>query len=72
MRAAASVTEDTATHPKSGEEEKCLFAECNESGTVIGPIWGTSDKSRKRALASLTEECECPANYHYDEDADAA
>ena len=67
-RAPASVTEDTAEHSKSGEDEKCIFAECQETNIVVGPIWGTSDASRKRALAQLTEECGCGARYHYDED----
>lgn len=67
-RTSASVTEDTAAHPKSGEEEKCIFVECGESGVVVGPVWGTNDASRKRALAQLTEECGCGARYHYDED----
>lgn len=45
-----------------------MFAECSEGIAIAGPIWGTNDASRKRALAQLTDECDCGATHHYDED----
>lgn len=67
-RAPARVVEDTSVHPRSGKEQACVFAECSEGIAIAGPIWGTNDASRKRALAQLTDECDCGATHHYDED----
>jgi hypothetical protein len=52
-----------------GYGQDCVYATCNESGDVVGPIWGHGDNSVKRALATLTEECSCGADFHLSEEA---
>jgi NADH:ubiquinone oxidoreductase subunit E len=42
----------------------CVFAYCQSSGNQIGPIWGHSDQSIRKALAELTCRCDCPAKFH--------
>ena len=43
---------------EDGREQDCVYATCEDSGATCGPIWGHSDASVKRALATLSEECE--------------
>jgi hypothetical protein len=54
----------TSEKNDEGKRQTCVFAQCHFSGNGVGPIWGHSDASVKRALATLTEECDCPAQYH--------
>jgi hypothetical protein len=42
----------------------CVFVTCTRSSQRVGPTWGHSDASLRRALATLTAECECRASYH--------
>lgn len=48
----------------NGIELDCVFATCNTSERVVGPIWGDGQASVKRALATLTDECNCGADFH--------
>lgn len=50
-----------------GYETPCVYARCHESEYCCGPIWGDGPESVKRALATLTEECECGATFHKEE-----
>lgn len=45
-------------------EQRCVYAWCHFTDIKVGPIWGHSKRSVKRALATLTEECDCPARFH--------
>jgi len=47
-----------------GHKQPCVFAECHASSSMTGPVWGHGEASVRRALAQLSTECECPANYH--------
>ncbi len=51
-------------HDDSKIPRECVYARCLDSGCKVGPIWGHGDRSVKRALASLTENCECGARFH--------
>lgn len=44
--------------------QTCVYAECDMGGTVVGPFWGHTDSTIKKALATLTQECDCPAKFH--------
>ena len=59
----ATVYFSTATNDR-GREQECVFATCLASGAEVGPIWGTGEDSVLRALATLTEECGCGAQFH--------
>jgi hypothetical protein len=56
--------EHTVEEDDEGRERACVYATCDASGDEVGPIWGDSEASVKRALATLTEECSCGADYH--------
>ena len=43
---------------EEGVPVPCIYAECEDTGESIGPIWGHGDASRKRALATLAEKCD--------------
>ena len=47
-----------------GIEVDCVYVTCTRSGDEVGPIWGHSEASVKRALATLSEECSCGAGFH--------
>jgi len=49
---------------EKGRKQICVYAECDMSGTAAGPIWGHTDGAVKKALATLTQECDCPAKFH--------
>jgi hypothetical protein len=53
-----------------GYEQVCVFAACLVSGSRVGPVWGDSRASVLRALATLTEECRCGAQFHKCQDGD--
>jgi len=54
----------TSEKNDEGKRQNCVYAQCHLSGYSVGPIWGHKDASVKRALATLTEECDCPARFH--------
>lgn len=58
----------TSAENEDGRERECLFATCLESEDRVGPVWGQSEASVKRALAQLTEECSCGAQWHEEDD----
>ena len=47
-----------------GNRQLCVYAECQMVGTMVGPTWGHTESSVRRALAELTAECECGAKFH--------
>lgn len=49
---------------EDGEKQLCVFAQCHYSGHVHGPIWGHSDASVRRCLASMKNECPCGRRFH--------
>lgn len=49
---------------ESGHNQLCVYAECQVGGSVVGPIWGHAERSVKKALATLTRDCDCPARFH--------
>ena len=49
---------------EDGHKQICVFVECSFSGCQAGPVWGHSDQSIRRALATLSKECDCPAKFH--------
>jgi hypothetical protein len=42
----------------------CVYASCDLGGTLVGPVWGHSDRSVKRVTAELSQKCDCPAKFH--------
>lgn len=61
---APSVVEYTSSANDDGNDQLCIYAECTWSGERVGPIWGHTEKSMRRALATLTTQCDCPARFH--------
>lgn len=49
---------------EKGHRQICVYVECELGGAVVGPIWGHTDGAIKKALATLTQECDCPAKFH--------
>jgi hypothetical protein len=45
-------------------DQPCIYVWCQFTDIKIGPVWGHGDASVKRALATLTKECDCPARFH--------
>jgi len=66
-RQAARITYTTEQNDR-GESKPCVYAECLESENTVGPVWGDGEPSVRRALATLTSECDCGARYHYDDE----
>lgn len=48
----------------NGNDQNCVYAMCHGSGVNVGPIWGHTTAAVKRVLATLTENCDCPAEFH--------
>lgn len=67
MRAIADI-EHGEEENDDGRLQVCVYAVCTVSDDKVGPIWGDSDASIKRALATLSEECSCGAGFHAQED----
>lgn len=42
----------------------CVVAECTFGGTKFGPVWSHQDKAVNRALATLSQFCECGRRFH--------
>lgn len=59
----AKIVWSSAVNDK-GKSQICIYAVCGMSDDEVGPIWGHSDAAVRRALATLTAECDCPARYH--------
>jgi len=57
----------TATNDR-GYVQDCVYATCRKGSGEVGPIWGSSEASVLRALATLTEKCNCGAQFHRSED----
>jgi hypothetical protein len=62
-KAPATILFGSAVSPE-GDKQLCVWAMCEMSNARFGPVWGHSENSIKRALASLTKECDCPARFH--------
>ncbi len=54
----------TELNPISDKKLPCVYAKCLQSDRVVGPIWSHTAAGIKRALATLTAVCECPAKFH--------
>lgn len=48
-----------------GTMTPAVVAKCLETGCESGIVWGSSFRSVKRALAVLTDRCNCGASFHY-------
>jgi hypothetical protein len=48
-----------------GVKIPCVSGECLSGMGTVGPIWGDGPDLVKRVLATLTEECDCGADWHY-------
>lgn len=48
----------------AGCAQPCVYAQCQYGGCTVGPIWGQSDASIGRALATLTRSCVCGRRRH--------
>jgi hypothetical protein len=63
--APAVVEFSTYTGVKKGSKPKpCVYATCQFTGKRVGPIWTHSMAAVKRAMATLTRQCPCPARRH--------
>lgn len=60
----AAVIHFTEQLNAEGRKQPCVIAECQASGVRSTVVWGHKDASVKRALATLTHQCDCPARYH--------
>jgi len=54
----------TSENNDEGKRQICVYARCDMSDKVVGPVWGHADQSIRRALAELTSNCDCPAGFH--------
>jgi hypothetical protein len=55
--------EETEEEGDSGREQPCIYATCNTTDCRVGPVWGQHERSIRRALAMLSQECSCK-RYH--------
>lgn len=62
-RAAACVKYTSAKNP-AGTRQLCVYAECTFGGKIVGPIWGHSEASVRKVLATLTGACDCGRPFH--------
>ena len=61
---APAIVHYTSETNDRGHKQICVIAECGWSNQRVGPIWGHTDAAVKRALATLSQQCECPARFH--------
>lgn len=54
------------TQARNEEKKKqlCVFAECTYGGMRVGPIWSHTKAAVDRALATLSQQCDCGRRYH--------
>ena len=64
MRISTAIIDYATVENDDGIEVDCVIATCNESGVGTEPVWGQHDASIKRALATLTSQCSCGAQFH--------
>ncbi len=53
---------------EKGNRQICVYAQCILSDKVVGPVWGHSAQSIKKAVSMLTRECDRPARFHRPQD----
>ena len=63
-KSALATVHFTSAKNDKGVSQLCVFVECQSSGRIVGPSWSHTDQSVRRALAMLTECCDCPAVFH--------
>ena len=63
-KAGWSEVEFTTATSSRGYQQKCVYARCRAADERVGPIWGHGEKSVKRALCTLTEQCWCGTKFH--------
>jgi len=61
---APAVVYFTQAKNEAGKKQLCCFAECVYGGTRVGPIWSHTSASVRRALATLTQRCDCGRKFH--------
>lgn len=49
----------TEEETEDGYECECIYATCRITGCRVGPIWGQHERSIRRALATLSQQCDC-------------
>lgn len=54
----------TQARNEKGVKQLCVFAECLYGGSKAGPVWSHSDAAVGRALATLTQHCDCGRYFH--------
>lgn len=62
--APAAVCFGSSKSDRGKGRQLCLWAKCSYSGKTTGPVWGHSDASVRRALATLSSDCECGRRFH--------
>jgi hypothetical protein len=63
LRLSYCTVEETEEEGDYGTDVPCLYATCQTTGHKVGPIWGQGQRSVRRALATLSEQCSC-GRYH--------
>ena len=51
-------------YTEKGRLRPCVYVQCVQSRHWVGPIWGDEERSVKRALATLGEQCSCGGGWH--------
>ena len=51
-------------NPRNKNICPCVSVMCLFTGHRVGPIWGHSTTSVRRALAELTSQCPCRRRFH--------
>ena len=64
MAAYAEIEFTQAENPETGRMQDCVIASCCDSDSVTEPIWGHGPASIRRALATLSEDCDCGQSFH--------
>jgi len=62
-KAPSTILYTTAVNDE-GRRQACIYARCEFGEIQVGPIWSHTDQSVRRALATLSEQCDCPSKYH--------
>jgi hypothetical protein len=54
----------TSARNEDDKKQICVYAACTYGGGRVGPVWGHSDQSIGRVLATLTKQCGCGRSFH--------
>lgn len=64
FKAPATVHFDQARNEK-GHKQLCVYAQCQYGGAGVGPVWSHTDQAVRRALATLSKQCNCGRPFHF-------